>query len=167
MPPVQLTQINAEMEGHEEMRISIQTRMIPCCKTSRNQPIQYLFFKEPGFAGWDRLTCKKDGRCWIFSQKLEQKRTVPKKPGGFAGGLSWGRNCLLQSLLFRWAVEEGGEQWNKSCVQGLRSLWVSTDRTPKMFSLGIETEESVENFLRTADIFPTLTPGLMFYGRQI
>lgn len=64
-------------------------------------------------------------------------------------------------------MEEGGEQWNKSCVQGLRSLSVSLDRTPKTFSLGTETEESVENFLRTADIFLLPTPDLMFYGRQI
>lgn len=64
-------------------------------------------------------------------------------------------------------MEEGGEQWNKSRVQGLRSLSVSQDRTPKTFGLGTETEESVENFLRTADIFLPPTPDLMFYGRQI
>lgn len=60
-------------------------------------------------------------------------------------------------------MEEGGERW-KSCEQELRSLSVSPDRAPKMFRLGRETEESVENFLRIVDIFSSPTPDLMFYA---
>lgn len=30
---------------------------------------------------------------------------------------------------------------------------MSPHRTPKMFSLGIETEESIENFLTIVDVF--------------
>lgn len=41
---------------------------------------------------------------------------------------------------------------------------MSPDRAPKMFSLGRETEESVENFLGIVDIFLPPTPDLMFYG---
>lgn len=57
-------------------------------------------------------------------------------------------------------MEEGGEQWNECCVQGLRSLAVSPDGIPKMLSLGTETEKSVENFLRIVDFFLPSAPDL-------
>lgn len=78
VPPVQLTQINTEMEGWEEMRISIQSRVITCCK-SGNQSMQYLFFKEPGFAGWDRLTCKKRQQMLAFLPKAREEKDSFKK----------------------------------------------------------------------------------------
>lgn len=37
---------------------------------------------------------------------------------------------------------------------------MSPDRTQKMFNLGMETEKSVENFVRIVDIFLPTTPDL-------
>lgn len=59
---MQLTQINIIMEGHEDIRIPVQVRMIPWYKIEK--PIHpNLFFKALGFAEWNRLTCKKENRC--------------------------------------------------------------------------------------------------------
>lgn len=161
MPPVQLTQINTEMEGHEEMRISVQSRMIPCSKTSRNQSILYLFFRESGFAGWDRLTCKKDGFSPKSQRRKGQLQKTPYRRLELEEGTDFCSLCCSDEL-WRREVRNGTKA---ACKEWPRSLSASPDRTPKMFSLGIETEETVENFLITVDIFLPPTPDLMSHGR--
>lgn len=135
VPPVQLTQINTEMEGWEEMRISIQSRVITCCK-SGNQSMQYLFFKEPGFAGWDRLTCKKRQQMLAFLPKAREEKDSFKKQKTTPSRRLELRKELI-SAVSAVQLSCGGGRW------AMEKLWA---RTQEPFSVSRQSSKNVQTW---------------------
>lgn len=112
---MQLTPINIIMEGHEDIRIPIQIRMIPWWKTLKSQSIPIYFSKHSALQSGTDSHVKKKTDDSLSPKSQRRKRQLQKKTQTkLAGGLSWRKDpaFAVWCLLFSWALScWGGRVW--------------------------------------------------------